>query len=188
MAVQKTAEKWKEKQWYNVIAPVVFGEQVIGEIPAKDDDAVRGRVIRVSLAWITKNPQHSLMATGLRVTQASNGTARTSLDYLEETYSYTHSLVRRHSSAIYTIDNVKAKDGKSFVLKLLLVTRDKIKTPKKTAIRKAVSQFAREYISGLALEDFIKTVMDNRFQSEGAKKVRNIADIAKFEVKKMELK
>lgn len=187
MAVQKTAEKWKEKQWYNVYAPKVFGEPLISEIPAADDKSVMGRVIKVSLSWITKNPQHALMSVGLRVYQAGNGTAQTNLDYLEETYSYTHSLVKRHSSAIYTIDNVRSRDGKDFVLKLLLVTRSKIKTPKKTSIRKLVSAFAREYISAIDLDDFIKSVIDGKFQGEGAKRVQNIASIGKFEVKKIEL-
>ncbi len=187
MAVQKTAEKWKEKQWYNVYAPKVFGEPLISEIPATDDAAVMGRVIKVSLSWITKNPQHSLMSVGLRVTEAANGTARTNLDYLEETYSYIHSLVKRHSSAIYTADMVKSKDGKGFALKLLIVTRSKIKTPKKTSIRKALALFAREYVSAIDFEDFIKSVIDGKFQSEGVKRIQNIASIGKFEVKKIEL-
>ena len=110
MPGQKSAEKWKSKVWFNVYPPKLLGESAIGEIPANDEKAVMGRMIKVSMSWITHKPEHSFMVVGLRVNNINGNRANTELDSLELTFSYTHSLVKRRSSVIYTVDNVKDKN------------------------------------------------------------------------------
>ena len=187
MATQTTVEKWKSKQWFNVYTPKLFGEKVIGEIPAGDEKAVVGRVIKVSLAWITQRPEHSYILIGLKITGSDGNAAHTELSYVEQTYSYIHSLVRRQSSAIYTVDRLKDSTGKGFTLKLLVLTRGKIATPKKTAIRSTISGFVSAYASKLALDDFIREIMDGKFQDEGRKELKNIASVGRLELKRLEL-
>ncbi|MGI0141785.1 MAG: hypothetical protein ACREBF_04020 [Candidatus Micrarchaeales archaeon] len=183
----KAIEKWKTKVWFNVHTPKILGDSIIGEIPAQDEKSVIGRVIKVSLSWITKNPQHSFMTIGLRVISANGEAAQTEINYLEQVYSYTHSLVRRGSSAVYTISSLKDKDGKSVVLKLIGISRYKINTPKKQGIRRELSLFTTQYVNSLSTEAFVKAVIDGGFQMEAMKVVNRIAPMAKLEVKKIEL-
>lgn len=184
---QKSAEKWKSKMWFNVYPPKLLGESPIGEIPADDEKGVVGRVMKVSMAWITHRAEHSFMIVGLRVVKVSGNSASTDLKFVEQTYSYIHSLVRRHSSAIYTVDKLKDKNGRGFVLKLLAVTTTKIRTPKKTAIRKAVGAYANEFASTHTVDEVLSSLLDNSFRGEIVKRVTNIAPLSKFELKKIEL-
>src|SRR5271155_4863060 len=103
---QKSAEKWKSKLWFNVYPPKMLGEAAIGEIPADDEKNVIGRVMKVSMSWITHKPEHSFMVVGLRVINVNGNSAHTDLKFIEQTYSYIHSLVKRHSSAVYTVDKL----------------------------------------------------------------------------------
>ncbi|MDE1869576.1 MAG: hypothetical protein KGH71_01145 [Candidatus Micrarchaeota archaeon] len=183
----KSIEKWKTKQWFNVHTPKILGESIIGEIPAQDEKVVLGRIIKVSLSWVTKNPAHSFMTTGLKVISANGDAAQTELDNLELIYSYTHSLVRRGQSVIYTISKMQDKNGKPVVLKLIGISRYKINTPKKAGIRKALIGYAKEYLTAKSTEEFVKAVIDGSFQIEAMKKANAIAPIAKLEVKKIEL-
>ncbi len=183
---QKSAEKWKTKQWFNVHTPKVLGGEVVGEIPALDEKAVLGRVIKVSMAWITKNPSQSFMTVGLKVNDANGNSANTSLNYIEQVYSYTHSLVRRGSSIIYTNTKVKDSEGKPFVLKLLAITRHKVAGPKKTLMRKALDTMCTEYVAQKSQDDFVKSVIDGSFQAEGKKVANKIATVGKLEVRKIE--
>ncbi len=187
MAAIKTVEKWKQKKWFNLHAPKIFEEAVVGEIPASDDAGMVGRVIKVNMSWITHRPEHSFVTVAFKVNEASGEVAHTDISYVEQTYSYLHSLVKRRQSVIYTIDKLKDKEGRSFVLKLLVLTRSKITTPKKTAIRKTVSDFAREYAAGVTTDEMIKNLLDNKFQSEAAAKIVNIAEVGRIELKKIEL-
>lgn len=183
----KSADKWKSKVWFNVYPPKLLGESAIGEIPANDEKGVLGRVIKVSMSWITHRPEHSFMLVGLRVKSASGSTANTDIDYMEQTFSYIHSLVKRHSSAIYTVDSLTDKNGRKFVLKLLAVTSSKIRTPKKRAIRKSISDFTKEFSAEHSVEEVLTGMLDNSFQSEAVKRVMNIAHVNKLELKKIEL-
>lgn len=185
--METKVEKWKNKKWFNIYAPKILGGEVIGEMPANTDKDGIGRVIKVSLSWLTKNPSHSFMTVGLRVSSIDGNSAQTNLNYLEQTYSYIHSLVRRYNSAIYTVDSLKDKEGKALTLKLLVVTRNKTASPKKTAIRKTLSEFSRGYIASKSSDEFIKSVIDGSFQMDAIGKIKNIAPISKLEVKKIEL-
>ncbi len=180
-------EKWKEKKWFNVYPPELLGTNVIGEMPADDDSRMMGRIIKSSMSWITNRMEHSFMIVGLKVVDVNGNAAHTELQYLEQTYSYLHSLVKRHSSAIYTVDNLKDSKGRGIILKLLVVTRNKITTTKKKAIRSEVSRTAKEYAASREAGQLIKDIIDNSFQNECIKKVNNIGEIAKLEIKKIEL-
>lgn len=187
MVMAKSVDKWKTKRWFNVYAPEILGGGAIGEIPAADDKSAVGRIIKVNMSWITNKPQHSFIVVGLRVTEVNGDAANTQLKYFEQTYSYLHSLVKRHSSIIYTIDKIGDKDGKPIVLKFVIVTKSKVTTPKIKALRKEMGVFAKEYVSGKSNKDFIKEVLDNNFQTESIKRMQNIAEVGRVEVKRIEV-
>ncbi|MDE1851856.1 MAG: hypothetical protein KGH69_04185 [Candidatus Micrarchaeota archaeon] len=184
---EKKAEKWKNKVWFNVYPPKMFGESNIGEIPANDEKNVMGRVIKVNMSWITHKPEHSFVVIGLRVNNVNGERANTEINYIEQTYSYIHSLVKRHSSVVYTMDRLKDKNDRSFVLKLIAVTVDKITTPKKAGIRTAISEFVRDYTSSKGIEEIMGDILEGKLQDQTMAKLDHIAPISKLELKKIEL-
>ncbi len=187
MAVQKQVEKWKSKRWFNIFAPKIFGESVISEIPGADEKSMLGRVIKVNMSWITHKPEHSFITVSMKIDDVNGDAAHTQLMQLEQTYSYIHSLVRRRQSAIYTVDAAKDKNGKDMIIKLLVMTTDKIATPKKTAIRRTISNFVKEYSASHDVDEIVNGLISNSFQQEAAGKILNIAEISKLELKKIEL-
>ena len=42
MALAKTVDKWKTKQWFDVYPPRGIASEIIGSIPANDEKAVLG--------------------------------------------------------------------------------------------------------------------------------------------------
>lgn len=187
MAATKGMEKWKEKQWFNIYPPEILGNNIIGEMPADDEKGVIGRIIKSSMSWITNRMEHSFMVVGLKVTHVNGNAAHTQIKYIEETYSYLHSLVRRHSSVIYTVDRLKDSKGKPVTLKLLIVTNNKITTPKRKAIRKGISELTKRYAGARESGELVKDIIDGKFQGECTKEVADIAEVSKLEIKKIEL-
>jgi small subunit ribosomal protein S3Ae len=183
---QKSAEKWKMKKWLEVYSPKVFGEASIGEIPADEEEKAIGRIMKVNMSWLTHKPEHSFLAVGLRVTDANNNAAHTELEFMEQMFSYTHSLVRRHSSVIYTMDKFADKEGKPVVVKLIAVSFSKLATPKKSEIRKKLGEYCRKYIAERNKDEIIKGIMDNSLQSGARESIKNITRMAKLEVRKLE--
>jgi len=187
-AKQKGSEKWKTKQWFDVKTPDVFGNEVIGSIPASDAKSAVNRVLKVSLSWITHNPSHSFLNVGLRIDNAVNNAATTKLDFIENQFSYLHSLVKRHSDAIYTYDVAKSKDGKNMIVKLLLTTRNKSPYSKKHAVRLELSKYIQEFCTAHTADEFVKSILSSEFQGEGLKRLNKIVPLSKFEIKRIELK
>ncbi|MDE1874357.1 MAG: hypothetical protein KGI04_04565 [Candidatus Micrarchaeota archaeon] len=186
MAVQKGAEKWKTKQWFDVYAPKAISTEVVGSIPAADEKSVSGRIMKVSLSWITHNPNHAFAMIGLKITGANGNVANTEVDYLAQQYSYLHSLVKRRADAVYTHDVVTDGDGKSVTLKLLVTTRIRVARETKSVIRKAIHAFVTDYVSKMNREEFLKALIANDLQSEATKKIGGMAPVAKIEIKKVE--
>ena len=186
MAVQKGAEKWKMKQWFDVYAPKAISTDVIGSIPAADEKSVTGRIMKVSLSWITHNPNHAFATVGLKITSANGNVANTEIDYLAQQYSYLHSLVKRRADVVYTHDIVKDREGDTITLKLLVTTRIRVAKMTKSMIRKTVHAFVTEYVSKLSKEEFLKALVANDLQNETAKKFGTTAPIAKVEIRKVE--
>lgn len=186
MVVQKGADKWKVKQWFDVYAPKAISTEVIGSIPAADEKSVTGRIMKVSLNWITHNPNHAFAMVGLRITSANGNIANTDVDYLAQQYSYLHSLVKRRADAVYTYDVVKDREGNSIKLKLLVTTRTKVAMRTKSEIRKVVHKFVTEYVGKMSKDDFLKALIASDLQSEGAKKLAAVAPVAKVEIKRVE--
>ncbi|MCL5427672.1 MAG: hypothetical protein M1321_00635 [Candidatus Marsarchaeota archaeon] len=187
MATSKGAETWKAKKWFNIQAPDILGSSTIGEMPASEEKDAIGRMIKVSMSWITNNPSHSFIVLGLKVTDVNGNAAHTQLKYLEQTYSYTHSLVRRYASTLYTIDRPKDKEGRTIALKLILTTNRRITTKKRKALRKELSSFVRDYMRDKGSGQLVKDVMEGALQKEAMNRVHKIASINRLEVKKIEL-
>ena len=51
--VERRGKKKKQKIWYSLIAPSMFGKKKIGETPADDPEKVLGRTVEVSLQELT---------------------------------------------------------------------------------------------------------------------------------------
>ncbi len=187
MATGKGIENWKAKKWLNIYSPEILGNNTIGEMPADEEKDAMGRMIKVNMSWITNNPMHSFMVIGLKVTDVNGNAAHTQLKYLEHTFSYMHSLVKRHGSAIYTIDKANDKNGNNVVVKLLLISNTKLTTKKRMAIRRAVSGFMKEYIAKNENSGIVKDIIEGNLQKEGMNTVHKIANISKLEIKRLEM-
>ncbi|MEM3791585.1 MAG: hypothetical protein QXL16_02555 [Candidatus Micrarchaeaceae archaeon] len=184
--LQKSSDKWKSKIWYNLYSPKIFGEQVISEIPGGENNVV-GRVIRLSLSWLTQKPEHSPMVIGLKVDEVSGNAAKTKVKFIGSIFSYLHSFVRRNTTPIYTRDVSKDKEGSQFVLKLLIVANGKLAESKRKDIRKKISGYIEEVSKAKTKEEIIKDLIEGNFQRGGIEKIKNIAKISRLELKMMEL-
>jgi small subunit ribosomal protein S3Ae len=187
LATQKSQDKWKSKKWFTLYAPKVLEEVVLGEIPAADEKSVTGRVIKISLFGVTKNPSHNFLSAGFKIESASGNAAHSSINYIENSFSYLHSLVRTNTTAIYTVNGLKDKEGKGFVLKMLIVAANKIGEAKQKVLRKLMADFLKEYSASKTVDDTIKDLISGSLQAEAKKMSNKIAPIAKLELKRIEI-
>jgi len=187
MAKQRVVDKWKTKTWYSVIAPDMFENKEIGQIPADDDSKLLNRIVRVSLGDLTGDMTQAYTTLLFRVNDVKGKSAFTKLVGHELSPSYLRSLVRRKRDVIHDVVDVETKDGVKLRIKTSLYTAKKASNPAKTAVRNA----ARTEIIARAKEmDFAaieQEIVFGKFSSRIYKAIKKIIPIKRVEVRKTEV-
>lgn len=187
MASQKGIDNWKLKKWFGVYAPKVFNEVQIGEMPGKDDKAVLGRNIKVSLNEITKNPQNTNTSLFFKVYAVDGDKAKTKLVSMELLFSYVRTIVRRYKSISTTVIKGKAKDGVEIVIKPIIVTAQRSTTSRLRGLRAEMTSILNKYVKENDSESIVKSIIDGSMQKELYTKLDHIAPINKVEIRRLEI-
>jgi len=116
----RVKDKWREKKWVTVIAPDSFNNVPIAYIPITDEKTAKGRVIEVTLFDILKGDisQHQYKIY-FQIDKVEGDKATSIFKRYEYAKEFLRSLVRRGSSKITFILEVKTKDGYIFRIKVI---------------------------------------------------------------------
>ena len=117
MARRKTRvkDKWREKKWVTVVAPDSFNNVPIAYIPITDEENAKGRVVEVTLFDILKgDPSQHQYKMYFQVDKVEGDKAITIFKRYEYAKEFLRSLIRRGSSKINYVFEVKTKDGYIF--------------------------------------------------------------------------
>ncbi len=187
MATQKGIENWKIKKWFTVYAPKVFGDVAIGEMPGKDEKAVIGRNITVSLDSLTHNPQNANVNLVLKVSGVEGDKATTKLMSMELLFSFIRTLVRRYKSVSMAVIRARTKDGIDVAVKPMAITIQRSTASRLDGMRAEMVEFVRGYVEENDADSIVKAVMEGALQQEIHAKLEHIAPISKAEIRKLEL-
>ena len=184
----RVRDKWKDKKWIIVNAPVAFGGNPINYLPVTDIDASNGRIIENTLYDIYKQDptQHQIKVFLQldKVTTASSSTKFVGHEYAKE---YLRSLVRRGSSMINFIKNYTTIDGHTFRLSIITLSQRRMNTSSKHAIRILVDKFLTEKVSQLTVDQFIQEITVGSLSKELLAEAKKVGFIRHIGFKKSRL-
>lgn len=180
-------DKWKLKKWYQVIAPKVFGEVVLGTTPADDPLKLIGRVMEVTLYDITGDLTQVHIHLYFQIIDVQGDKAITRFKGHELSRDYMKSLIRRKSSKIQGIFDVETKDGYRLRITAVTLTSYRCKTSQKKAIRKIMRDIIVNESKQMTLDELIQAMIFGRFAQEIAEAARKIYPIRKVEIYKSKL-
>jgi small subunit ribosomal protein S3Ae len=176
----------KKKEWYNVIAPRLFDEKVIAEIPASEEKALIGRRIDIRLDELTGDFSQAYTYANFKIVRVDGKKAYTELVGLETSRTYISTLVRKRKSLIE--DNAKiAVDGKNIVIKYVIFFDTKVSSSAETAARKAIADEFGKISKGTTIENLIKGIIAKKIQKDLTAQLKKIAPIRRFEIRKVEI-
>ena len=69
---KKTADKWKKKSWYTVVAPEEFERREIGETVAEKPEMIIGRIINISGRDLANQPKKQHISILFKVNDVSS--------------------------------------------------------------------------------------------------------------------
>ncbi|MCE4603208.1 MAG: 30S ribosomal protein S3ae [Desulfurococcales archaeon] len=186
-----SADTWRQKKWYTVVTPEVFGNAPLGTTPADDPDKLIGRVMETTLFDITGDFAHVHIKLYFQVVKVEGDTAYTRFKGHELLRDYLRSLTRRKSSKITGIFDVWTKDGYGLRITAVVFTRYRCKTSQKKLIRKKMHEIIENRARNSTLDELIQAMVfsdqEGSLALEVEEAARKIYAIRKVEIAKSKL-
>lgn len=189
MARRKTRvkDKWREKRWITINAPDSFNNVPVAYVPITDDENAAGRVIEVTLFDILKgDPSQHQYKIYFQIDKVEGDKASTIFKRYEYSKEFLRSLVRRGSSKVNFIIDVKTKDGYIFRIKVIALTHRQLNTSRKHALRLIARDVINKTIPEMTIDQFVQAACYGKINSDimaAAKKVIRIRHVGLEKVK-----
>jgi small subunit ribosomal protein S3Ae len=186
LAVTKT-EGWKAKQWYNLVAPEMFGKANIGETVADVPEKLIGRVIEITLGELTNDLSKQNIKLILKVESVGGDSAYTKFTGHQLTQDYLRSLIKRSTSNIETNISVLTKDGFKVRVKPSCYTIKRARANQVKAIRSIMNSVITSRAREMDMEQFVQEIVTGKLSASIYHDVKPIYPLRRVEVRKTEI-
>ena len=160
-------DKWREKRWVTVNAPDSFNNVPIGYVPITDDENASGRVIEITLFDILKgDPSQHQYKLYFQIHKVDGEKASTIFKRFEYSKEFLRSLVRRGSSKINFIIDIKTKDGYVFRVKVLALTHRPLNTSRQHALRIIARDVINKTVPEMTIDEFVQATCYSKINSD----------------------
>jgi len=181
--------KQKIKKWYEVVAPELFEEKTISEIPGVDDKSLLNRVVKMSLADITGKFDENGLYTNvwLQIDAVNGNRALTRIKGYEMMRSYVKTVVRRRRTTVDDVFNIKTKDNVLLKIKPIIITAHRVSRSAQTGIRLAVRETAKKLASEKSFNEVMKALLFGLFANELKNTAKKIVPIDRAIVRRVDV-
>ena len=160
-------DKWREKRWVNVNAPDSFNNVPIAYVPITDDENASGRVIEITLFDILKgDPSQHQYKLYFQINKVDGENASTIFKRFEYSKEFLRSLVRRGSSKINFIIDIKTKYGYVFRMKIIALTYRPLNTSRKHALRIIARDVINNTVPEMTIDQFVQATVYSKINSD----------------------
>ena len=184
---RKIKDKWKEKRWVTVLAPDSFNNIPVAYVPITSDKTAIGRVIEVTLFDILKgDPSQHQYKLFFQINKVTEEKATTIFKRYEYAKEFLRSLIRRGSSRINFIIDIKTKDGYVFRIKILTLSHRELNTSRKHALRLEAKKQIEKIVPQMTIDEFVQAACYGKINSDimvATKKVIRVRHVGLEKVK-----
>ena len=185
----KVKDRFKLKKWYDVEAPDIFDNKIVGEIPALEDDALINRVVTVSLADLTGKFDETGLYTNvwLQVNDVKGNRAKTRVKGYEMLRAYIKTIVRRRRSTVDDVIDVVTKDGQKVRIKNIVITAHRVSRSVERAIRLSIRELAKKTAAEKDFNELIRHLVFGQFANEMKNTAKKIVPIERAVVRRVDV-
>ncbi|MCD6478153.1 MAG: hypothetical protein J7K87_04055 [Candidatus Aenigmarchaeota archaeon] len=181
------AKKIKGKRWYNLVAPHLFKDKVIGEALVTNPDEVLKRTVSRPLPELGGHPSKYYIKVKFKAKELNGDEIKMEYVGHECLRDYIAQMVRKRTRRVDNRVIVETKDKKKLVVKTISITFKKSKTSVKSALQKEVSNLVKEFASKKNFEELLNSIFYDKFQKEMKESLSVIYPLRRFEVRKVEV-
>ena len=184
---RRTKDKWKSKKWFNIYAPAMFSNALIGEGLAEDPSLLVGRIPEITMQELTGDFAQMHVKLRFKIHEIRVQDAHTTFVGHDLTSDYVRRQTRRKHSKMDVAKGLVTKDGWSMVVKPLAISDLRIKSSQQTAIRTALENAIVEVGAQHTLVELTKMLVNGEFSKELTKRTKAIYPVKRIEIRKSEV-
>jgi small subunit ribosomal protein S3Ae len=186
-AARKVKDRWKAKNWYNIIAPPSFESVTIADTMTDNPDNLINRVTGVSLQDLTNDFRKSHITLFFKINKVEEDKAHTQFSGHTLTSDYLRRMIRRRRSKIEGVYDVDTRDGAVIRVKPFATTDKRIQNSQRKVVRDAMKKTITDQAKGSTLSEFMKSILDGKMGSEIYKNCKKLYPVKRIEIHKTEV-
>lgn len=175
------------KIWFTLHAPKIFDENEIGKTLSKDGENLIGRIISIPFSEVSRDITKRNINLKLKIVKVTGEHAYTEIISYELSKPYLQRMIRRRSSKIEIVKDLKLKDGKKYRVKVIAITLNKANSSQLSGLNKEISKEIETIIPPFDIETLITALVTGKFQREIQKRVSKIYPLRYFDIGKIQL-
>ncbi|CEP20304.1 unnamed protein product [Cyberlindnera jadinii] len=200
---KKVIDPFQRKEWFDIKAPSTFENRNVGKTLVNKStglknaaDALKGRVVEVSLADLQGSEDYSFRNIKLRVDEVQGNNLLTNFHGMDMTSDKLRSMVRKWQSLIEC--NVTAKTSDDYIVRVFAIafTKRQANQIKKTtyaqsshirAIRKQMTEIINREVQNATLAQLTSKLIPEVIGREIEKTTKNIFPLQNVHIRKVKL-
>jgi small subunit ribosomal protein S3Ae len=187
VAARKVKDKWKAKNWYNLIAPTMFNKAMIGETLADDPELLMGRISEVTVQDLTGDFSKMHIKLAFKIQDVRGNDAHTQFVGHDLTSDYVRRLTRRKKTRTDTTLDITTTDGTRLKVKPMAIADRRIQSSKQTAIREIMTRVVHKAAKEKTIGEFIKAIISGELAKNIAVSCKPIQPMQRVEIRKSEV-
>ncbi|MHA1146737.1 MAG: hypothetical protein ACTSR8_00665 [Promethearchaeota archaeon] len=179
---------YKDKTWFEVIAPKNFNFKSIGEIIGLEN-SIMGRIVETLLFDFTDDFNDISLKIKFRVVNINLEAKKCESIFIGHQYTndYIRSLVGRGMTKVQTIENLTTKDGYVFRITTICTTIKRARSSQQIIIRKIMREILKEFARSYNHEKFIHGMIFGEFQNQIQRVAKTIYPLSNCVIVKSKL-
>ena len=175
------------KQWYDIIAPKLFDEKMVGETVAADPKQLLGRTIEVSLMDILMDYSKFFVKVKFQIDRIDGNKAYTKFIGHSCMRERVYRMVQRRVRKVESIQDLRTKDEKSLRIKTIFVLIRRVNTSVKNAARKKARELIKDTAEKTSFEDLIGMIIKGELQKNIKKEISKVYPVGDIEIRDTEV-
>ncbi len=184
---RKVKDRWKAKNWYQILAPSLFNNVPVAETLAESPESLIGRVTEVSLQDLTNDFRKSHIKLRFAVDKVEQNTAHSQLKGTLLTSDYLRRMIRRRKSRVDGVFDIETRDGALLRVKPFAIAEKRIQSSQKKLIRNVMKDVISKEGKAKTLNSFIRDCLEGKIGSEIYKNCKIFYPVKRIEVNKTEI-
>ena len=187
-AARKQRDKWKAKRWFTIRAPRnPWSFRVIGETLAEDSEQLIGRTYDIMQNELDGDFSKMHVQVVFRITESVGGDALTEFVGHNVLKDHIRRQIRRHRGKVDDTVDVVTEDGYYVRFKPLLISRSRVKSSQKSAIRASARETILTMGASSTWIQLQKSLLDGTMEAAIKESVSKVTPVRTVMIRRSQL-